>query len=486
MRFRVVSAMFSTLWYALFGDSEKPYITLPVEPGKVPVFAMLQLDWLSDDGKSLRFKEQLQSQLEGVKSAGLKGVMADVWWGVCEPSPGKYEFGGVLELCDLLKSVGLQLQAVMSFHQCGGNVGDTVSFPLPAWALEAGTKNDLLYKSKSGVVSTDSLSLSADKVEVFPTSSGGKRSALQCYQDYMTAFLKAMGTHVGTTICELQVGMGPCGELRYPSYLMSNGWNWPGVGIVMSYDAGMLKMLKTATKMAEPPEGLPEDQNAMPDDVPLFKAAAPGADCSSTGFRTGEGKTFLEWYSNVLVSHGKDVLAQAGKALKQAGVTASGEDLCLSVKVSGLHWHVCHASRATEACAGYNCCTSSSADAYGAIAEMLAEAAKTLNRPVLFNFTCMEMTNDSNGGVPKSLSAPEDLIGQVRKACISNHVPLAGENALEFDVANSDWAFNQIAKQIRSFSPGIDAMHGFTLLRLGEGFVSPEALQELARFTTRI
>ena len=36
----------------------------------------------------------------------------------------------------------------------------------------------------------------------------------------MCAFLKAMGQHVGSTICELQVGMGPCGELRYPSYMM--------------------------------------------------------------------------------------------------------------------------------------------------------------------------------------------------------------------------------------------------------------------------
>jgi beta-amylase len=302
----------------------------------------------------------------------------------------------------------------------------------------------------------------------------------------MSAFLKAMGAHVGTTICELQVGMGPCGELRYPSYLMSNGWQWPGVGIVMSHDAGMLKMLKASTKMSAPPEGLPEDQNAMPDDVPLFKAAAPGADCGSTGFRSGQGKLFLEWYSNALITHGKDVLTQAGAALKQAGITASGEDLCLSVKVSGLHWHVSHPSRATEACAGYNCCTSPSADAYCAIAEMLAAQSKTLNRPILFNFTCMEMTNDSNGGVPHSLSAPEDLIGQVRMACVKNHVPLAGENALEFDVADSDWAFNQMAKQIRSFSPGKDAMHGITLLRLGDGFVRPEALQELARFVTRI
>eukprot|EP00439_Symbiodinium_sp_Y106_P009069 s973_g1.t1 len=219
-------------------------VQLPVTPGKVPIFVMLQLDWLSDDGQALRYKEDLKRQLTAAKTAGVKGVMADVWWGLCEPKPEDYHFGGALELCNLLKSLGLELQAVMSFHQCGGNVGDSVSFPLPDWCLNKAKSGGFLYKSKWGVTSEDCLSLSADRQQIFPTGAGGTRTALQCYQDFMAAFLKAMGNHVGSTICELQVGMGPCGELRYPSYLMSNGWNWPGVGIAMAYDKGMLQMLK--------------------------------------------------------------------------------------------------------------------------------------------------------------------------------------------------------------------------------------------------
>ncbi len=34
------------------------------------------------------------------------------------------------EICDF------QLQAVMSFHACGGNVGDTAQVPLPEWVLQ--------------------------------------------------------------------------------------------------------------------------------------------------------------------------------------------------------------------------------------------------------------------------------------------------------------------------------------------------------------
>ena len=37
---------------------------------------MLQLDWLSDDGQSLRYPDRLRAQLTAAKRAGIKGVMA--------------------------------------------------------------------------------------------------------------------------------------------------------------------------------------------------------------------------------------------------------------------------------------------------------------------------------------------------------------------------------------------------------------------------
>lgn len=32
------------------------------------------------------------------------------------------------------------------------------------------------------------------------------------------------------SISEIEVGLGPCGELRYPSYPERNGWRYPGIG----------------------------------------------------------------------------------------------------------------------------------------------------------------------------------------------------------------------------------------------------------------
>jgi len=46
-----------------------------------------------------------------------------------------------LTLVQLAKNAGLKVQAIMSFHQCGGNVGDSCNIPLPQWVLNVGKSN---------------------------------------------------------------------------------------------------------------------------------------------------------------------------------------------------------------------------------------------------------------------------------------------------------------------------------------------------------
>ena len=40
------------------------------------------------------------------------------------------------------------------------------------------------------------------------------------------------------TVSEVEVGLGPCGELRYPSYPESHGWQYPGIGEFVVSHAG--------------------------------------------------------------------------------------------------------------------------------------------------------------------------------------------------------------------------------------------------------
>lgn len=91
----------------------------------VPVFVMMPLDSVKMD-HTVNRKKAMNASLQALKSAGVEGIMMDVWWGLVErDSPGEYNWGGYVELMEMAKKHGLKVQAVMSFHQCGGNVGDS-------------------------------------------------------------------------------------------------------------------------------------------------------------------------------------------------------------------------------------------------------------------------------------------------------------------------------------------------------------------------
>jgi len=86
---------------------------------------MLPLDTVGPGGQLSR-QRAVAASLMALRGAGVEGVMVDVWWGVVErEGPGRYDWEAYAELVRMVERAGLRLQAVMSFHQCGGNVGDT-------------------------------------------------------------------------------------------------------------------------------------------------------------------------------------------------------------------------------------------------------------------------------------------------------------------------------------------------------------------------
>lgn len=108
---------------------EKEHVT-GAKPGKgkengVPVYVMMPLDSVTM-GNGVNRKKAVNAAMAALKSAGVEGIMMDVWWGLVERErPGEYNWGGYNELIEMAKKHGLKVQAVMSFHQCGGNVGDS-------------------------------------------------------------------------------------------------------------------------------------------------------------------------------------------------------------------------------------------------------------------------------------------------------------------------------------------------------------------------
>ncbi|KAK7270685.1 hypothetical protein RJT34_26019 [Clitoria ternatea] len=431
----------------------------------VPVYVMMPLDSVTT-GNTVNRKKAMNAAMAALKSAGVEGVMMDVWWGLVErEKPGEYNWGGYAELLEMAKKHGLKVQAVMSFHQCGGNVGDSCTIPLPKWAVEEIDKDpDLAYTDQWGRRNYEYISLGCDTLPVLKG-----RTPVQCYADFMRAFRDNFKHHLGDTIVEIQVGMGPAGELRYPSYPEQNGtWKFPGIGAFQCFDKYMLSSLKAAAEAAGKPEWGstgPTDAgnyNNWPEDTQFFRKEGGGWD--------GEyGEFFLTWYSQMLLDHGERILTSSKSIFDDTGVK-------ISVKIAGIHWHYGSRSHAPELTAGYY--NTRFRDGYLPIAQMLARHG------AIFNFTCIEMRDHEQP--QDALCAPEKLVKQVALATQKAQVPLAGENALpRYD----DYAHEQIlrASQLNvDENSGEREMCAFTYLRMNPHLFQPDNWRKFVAFVKKM
>ena len=56
------------------------------------------------------------------------------------------------------------------------------------------------------------------------------RTAIQTYEDLMRAFCAKFSSRMGSSITDIDIGLGPKGELRYPSIPVDQRWCFPGIG----------------------------------------------------------------------------------------------------------------------------------------------------------------------------------------------------------------------------------------------------------------
>ncbi|CAM6086813.1 unnamed protein product [Calypogeia fissa] len=419
--------------------------------GGVPVFVMLPLDSVNMSNNTVNRKRAMNASLLALKSAGVEGIMMDVWWGIVEKDgPRQYNWSAYRELIEMARRHGLKVQAVMSFHQCGGNVGDSCNIPLPHWALEeVWNNNDLVYTDQYGNRNYEYLSLGVDELPVLKG-----RSPVQVYADFMRSFRDTFSDLLGETIIEIQVGMGPAGELRFPGYPEQNGrWRFPGIGEFQCYDKYMLANLKVAAESIGKPgwgHGGPTDAgnyNQWPDETSFFK--------KDGGWNTDYGKFFLGWYSDMLLAHGERVLSAAEGVFRGRGVVLSG-------KVAGIHWHYKTRSHAPELTAGYY--NTRHRDGYLPIARMFGRHGVTLN------FTCIEMKDEEQPG--DAQCSPESLLRQVTSSARTAGVRLAGENALpRFDQTAHDQVVRKSRLQFDQrgdIAEEQEPMCAFTFLRMSE------------------
>uniref|UniRef100_A0A7C9DB45 Beta-amylase n=1 Tax=Opuntia streptacantha TaxID=393608 RepID=A0A7C9DB45_OPUST len=410
----------------------------------VPVYMMLPLGVVTA-GNVFENQDEIRRQLYKLKEAEVDGVMVDVWWGIIESrGPKQYEWGAYRSLFQLVEECGLKVQAIMSFHQCGGNVGDVVYIPLPRWVLDVGESNpDIFYTNRRGTRNKEYLTLGVDNEPLFQG-----RTAVQIYSDYMKSFRENMSDFLDKcVIVDIEVGLGPAGELRYPSYPQNQGWNFPGIGEFQCYDKYLREDFKKAAADAQHADwDFPEDvgqYNDRPDGTGFFR--------NNGTYVTEKGKFFLTWYSNKLLLHGDQILEEANKAF-------CGCKVNVAAKVSGIHWWYKDCSHAAELTAGYY--NLIDRDGYRPIARMLSRHYGVLN------FTCLEMRDYEQPDYARC--GPQELVQQVLSASWRENIDAAGENALPRYDPN---AYNQILLNARP--NGVNSggapklkMCGVTYLRL--------------------
>ncbi|KAH9604678.1 hypothetical protein KSS87_005878 [Heliosperma pusillum] len=440
----------------------------------LPVRCLLSSSLIVENGRPLgivspknTFKDEdgTRAQLEKLKEAGVDGVMVDVWWGIIEgKGPKEYDWNAYRQLFKVIQECGLKVQAIMSFHQCGGNVGDVVTIPLPQWILDIGKSNpDIFYTNRRGTRNPEYLSLGVDTEPLFQG-----RTALQLYSDFMKSFRDAMSDFLATgLIIDIEVGCGPAGELRYPSYPESQGWVFPGIGEFQCYDKYLKEdFRKAAVNKGHPEWELPYDAgeyNNTPEQTGFFR--------TNGTYTTDKGQFFLTWYSTKLLYHGDKILEEANKAFR-------GCTLKLAAKVSGIHWWYNYHCHAAELTAGYY--NLYHRDGYRPIARMLSR------HHAILNFTCLEMRDSEQPSY--AYSGPQALVRQVLSDGWKESIDVAGENALgRYDST----AYNQILLNARpngvnqNGAPKLK-MYGFTYLRLSDDLLETQNFSVFKKFVKKM
>jgi beta-amylase len=421
-----------------------------------------------DSKEERRAWKKFDKQLAKAKRLGAQAVSTDVWWGLVWKSDGQYDWSYYNKISDHIIKAELNWVAILSTHACGGNVGDTVNVALPEqiWTkLSAlvGDPNAGKYVSELGTYSSES-------VECWAT-----HLVLDDYRAFYVAFQINFASKA-EHIAELNISLGPAGELRYPSYDKDNGY--PGRGTLQCYSQlARQSFLDSVMAKYGSREGVRQawgefENIEPPRDVDAFFA-------HGDHINTEYGRDFFDWYSGSLLKHGAMVMQAAQDVFWTAGAAFAG--INLGAKVPGVHWRIGHWqgdqlvfsdrlaeldaglirtrdwNSSSDASHGYSPIialfralqTSHESRAIGLVRDL--QFAQTAPR-VVVHFTCLEMADGKNE------SLAYQLVRWVGAEAVRQGVEIKGENALNYTLYDSEsWV------RIRS---ALALYSGLTMLRI--------------------
>ncbi|KZV30744.1 inactive beta-amylase 9-like [Dorcoceras hygrometricum] len=400
----------------------------------------LPLDTVSNCN-TINHTRAIATGLKALKLLGIDGVELPVYWGIAEKEAmGKYEWRSYLAVVEMVQKLGLKLHVSLCFHS-----SEEHEIQLPEWVSRVGESEPGIYfTDRSRLQCKKCLSLAVDDLPVLD----GK-TPVEVYKAFCDSFKSTFSGFLGSTITGISIGLGPEGELRYPSH--HHSFNNSGAGEFQCYDKFMLGNLKQHAEM----HGNPLWGLGGPHDAPSYNDLNP----ISSGFFMENGGSweslygnfFLCWYSSLLVSHGDRILSLAASSFKDVPIS-------ISAKVPLIHSWYKSRSHPSELAAGFY--NTDNRAGYKAIAEIFSRNSCKMILPG------MDLSDNHQSAV--SLSSPEMLLRQITSSCRDHGVKISGQNLSALGDSSN---FEQIKKVLLDENATTDL---FTYQRMGAYFFSPE------------
>ena len=413
--------------------------------------------------------------LDEAQDIGVNAVSVDVWWGAVEESGDQnFEWGYYDQVFEKIRTKDLKIVPIMSFHKCGGGPGDTCNIPLPNWVWSHFTSeglvaDDLKYESETGKVQDDAIAPWATE----------HPAVLAQFAEFIDEFEQHFAP-LANDFIEINLSLGPTGEMRYPAYNSSDGWQYPDRGNFQAYSDlaqnnfrnwalakyGGLSSLSNRWGF---PLASPAEIRVPGGDLPDNSGRRASSFVDNNDYKDMQyGRDFIDWYNESLVGHGKRMLFAAHNVL-DGPLNA----VPLGMKIPGIHWQMqcSQHPRLAEITAGLiqtsldNQTRWPDAFGYKNILEMIADVKGATQREIILHFTALEMDNDANCGIGTSLA--EALVFWVSQGAEDHGLTHRGENALACvndpegptSPDNRSWDSIENAFTFAAYS-------GFTFLRL--------------------
>ena len=392
---------------------------------------------------------KFDKELKKIKELGAHAVSTDVWWGLIEKEDGKFDWSHYQKLSDIIISNGLQWVPILSFHQCGGNVGDNCNIPIPSWLWNKYSHLDIAYKSEQGNTSREVISAYATPYVISE------------YKDVFSSFKESFKNKIHN-IQEINISLGPAGELRYPSYNSHDkNSGYPTRGSLQSYSKLAIKSFqKYITNKYKNINnlnsawgfGLKEFKQVFPPSPELF---FPNSEQNSP-----YGRDFYDWYALSLREHGRLILTEGIATFREYG-------LAIGAKIPGIHWRMAYgADRLAELNAGLinprqELWNDDKGHGYSEMIKLFSGLKKSQNyNNLILHFTCLEKDNGEQGSY--AMSDAKSLVYRIGHLAKKEGVEIKGENALAGPMQSQrSWDNIQDALIYGNYS-------GITILRIGD------------------